>query len=223
MDFMKWISSLDEFLYEVMSWLVFFPVTLWRTLSRPLAMMDYADRQLALPERDQYAAALSPPLFLALALLLAHGVSVAFGQSDAIVESRRGLAGVVNDDVSALILRMVLFAGFPLFAAVRLIRRRGVPLDRPSLRLPFYAQCYPAAVFALGLSLSVDVATLHGPRSAIAAALLAVCSLLYYAVLETRWFARSLAIGHARAALDVAFTFAQALALFAVMGFLFTR
>lgn len=32
MDFMKWLNSLDELLYEVMSWLVFFPLTLWRAL-----------------------------------------------------------------------------------------------------------------------------------------------------------------------------------------------
>ena len=29
MDLMKWLSSLDEFLYEVMSWLPFFPLTLY--------------------------------------------------------------------------------------------------------------------------------------------------------------------------------------------------
>lgn len=61
---MKWLNSLDELLYGVMSWLVFYPLTLWRSLVRPLATMDYADRQLSLPEAEQYADALSPPLFL---------------------------------------------------------------------------------------------------------------------------------------------------------------
>lgn len=46
MYFMKWLSSLDELLYEVISWLVFYPLTLWRTCTRPLGMMDYADAQL---------------------------------------------------------------------------------------------------------------------------------------------------------------------------------
>ena len=68
---MKWINSLDELLYEVMSWLLFFPLTLWRSIVHPFAMMDYADDQLALPDDQQYGAALSPPLFLAIALLMA--------------------------------------------------------------------------------------------------------------------------------------------------------
>lgn len=61
MDFMKWLNSLDELLYEVMSWLVFYPLTLWRTLLQPIGMMKYADRQLDLPEAEQYTDALSPP------------------------------------------------------------------------------------------------------------------------------------------------------------------
>ena len=36
MDFMKIIESLDEALYTVMGWLVFYPLTLWRALVRPL-------------------------------------------------------------------------------------------------------------------------------------------------------------------------------------------
>lgn len=58
---MKWLNSLDELLYEVMSWLVFYPLTLWRTLLQPIGMMKYADRQLDLPEAEQYTDALSPP------------------------------------------------------------------------------------------------------------------------------------------------------------------
>ena len=43
MNFFNLLQSLDELLYEVMSWLVFYPITLWRTLVRPLKMMDYSD------------------------------------------------------------------------------------------------------------------------------------------------------------------------------------
>lgn len=121
---MKWLNSLDELLFEVMSWLIFFPLTLWRTIVRPLDMMAYADEQLALVEEDQYAAAVSPPLFLALALLLAHGASTALGQADAIIANRHGLAGLVDDQTSALLLRLVMFAIFPLVMSVRLLRRR---------------------------------------------------------------------------------------------------
>ncbi len=36
MNFFNLLQSLDELLYEVMSWLVFYPITLWRTLVHPL-------------------------------------------------------------------------------------------------------------------------------------------------------------------------------------------
>ena len=47
MHFMQLLKSLDELLYEVMSWLVFFPLTLWRTLTQPITMMEYAESQAA--------------------------------------------------------------------------------------------------------------------------------------------------------------------------------
>ena len=188
MDFMKWLSSLDELLYEVMSWLVFYPLTLWRTVIRPLAMMAYADRQLALPEADQYADAISPPLFLALTLALTHGFAEALGERDAIVASHRGLAGLVSDDSSALVLRLVVFAIFPLVMSVRTVRGRGVPLNRATLRMPFYAQCYPAAVFAMGLSGGTAIATSHWPHGATIGTAIALAAMLYYLVVETLWF-----------------------------------
>lgn len=75
-----------------------------------------------------------------------------------------GLADRVDDDASALVPRMVVFAGFPLFAAVRLVRRQGLPLDRNSLRLPFYAQCHPIALFALDLNIGFSIARFFDPR-----------------------------------------------------------
>jgi hypothetical protein len=223
MDFMKWISSLDELLYEVMSWLLFFPLTLWRTLTRPLGMMDYADSQLALPDDEQYGAALSPPLFLALALLIAHGVSAALGQADAIVADRHGLAGLVDDDASALVLRLVVFASFPLLASARLLRRLRVPFDRTSLRLPFYAQCYPVALFALGFSVGLTLVSVGPHPAAVGGAVLICASFLYYAVVETRWFAARLATGLLRGCGAMLLTLIEAFALMLFVGFLFTR
>ena len=186
---MKWLSSFDELLYEVISWLVFFPLTLWRVCRRPMAMMDYADRQLRLPEPEQYADALSPPLFLALSLGLAHLCATAFGEADQLVANRHGLAGLIIDDTSALVLRMVVFALFPLMMAVRFVRSRGLVLDRKTLRLPFYAHCYPASVFALGRSLGTNLARLPDWRLRMGGLVVVLAALAYYAIVETRWFA----------------------------------
>jgi hypothetical protein len=223
MDFMKWISSLDELLYEVTSWLLFFPLMLWRSFVHPLATMDYAEQQLALPEDEQYKAALTPPLFLALALLLAHGVSAALGQTDEIVASRHGMATLINDDTSALVLRLVVFGAFPIFAAARFVRRSGLPLDRATLRIPFYAQCCPTAILALGLGLGSDLLELSWRPGILGGALLMVASILYYVVIETRWFAAKLVIGPVRAFGVVMLGLLEGTALLVVVGYLLAR
>ncbi|MGV1794257.1 MULTISPECIES: hypothetical protein [unclassified Rhizobium] len=40
---MKMPKSLEELLNELVSWLLFYPITMWRSVSRPLNMMRYAD------------------------------------------------------------------------------------------------------------------------------------------------------------------------------------
>ena len=188
MDFMKWLNSLDELLYEVVGWIIFFPFTLWRSVSRPVTMMTTAEVQLTLPPDQQFQASLRPPLFLALSLLCTHGLTVALGEPDRIVANRHGLAAMVSDDNSALILRVVVFAVFPLMMSARFVRRAKLPFDRITLRGPFYAQCYPTSAFALGLSASFALSEVAQPTLKIAAALLGVTAVIYYIVAQTRWF-----------------------------------
>ena len=223
MDFMKWLNSLDELLYEVMSWLLFFPITLWRAAIHPIATMAEIDRQAALPDDQQYAAVLSPPLFLALALLLGHSVATVLGQTDQIIANHHGLADLVNDNASALVLRVVIFAAFPLFLAARLVRHRRIPLDRSSLRQPFYEQCYPAAVFALGTSIGSALVLDDHPIARTAGHVLVVLSIAAFWLVETRWFARVLGVGHLRAAGNVAIGLVEGLLFLIAVGFLFTR
>jgi hypothetical protein len=223
MDFMKWLNSLDELLYEVMSWLVFWPLTLWRTLTRPLAMMDYADAQLELPQEAQYRAALSPPVFLALGLVLSHGVAAALGQADQLVASRHGLGAMITDETSALLLRLVVFAAFPLVMAIRLIRRKGVPVDRDTLRLPFYAQCYPAGAFALFFTLGGTLDQQPWPIAHSIGPALVGSAFLYLLVVETMWFRRRLALGYGAALGNAALGIVQAFLLLLLVGFLVTR
>lgn len=220
---MKWLNSLDELLYEVMSWLLFFPITLWRATVRPLTLMAEVDRQQALPDEEQYATLISPPLFLALALLLAHAGAMALGETDAIIASKRGLASLINDTTTALVLRIVVFAGFALCFAGRLMRSQGVALSRLTLRLPFYEQCYPVAVFSLGISLGTSFATAPNAALHVAGRALIVASILYFVILETRWFAGRRPCGPLRAIGNVGLAMLEAGALMLVIGFLFTR
>jgi hypothetical protein len=223
MDFMKWLNSLDELLYEVMSWLLFFPLTLRRAIFAPIGIMEDIVREAALPEDEQYAAIVSPPLFLALALLLTHAVATAMGQTDTIIANHHGLAGLVNDNASALVLRMVVFAAFPLFLAARLVRRRRLRLDRSTLQQPFYAQCYPAAVFALGTGIGTSLALYDHPTARIVGQLLAGLSVLNFWLVESRWFAKVLGIGVLRASGHVLIGMLEGAIFLFCIGFLFTR
>lgn len=219
-DFMKWLNSLDELLYEVMSWLIFFPLTLWCAAVRPFWTMAQIELEAELPEDQQYAAVLSPPLFLALALLVGHGVSTALGETDAIIANRHGLAGLINDNASALVVRIIIFAGFPLFLAARLVRSRGAVLDRLALRRPFYEQCYPAAVFALGVTLGTSLAHVANPAIYRGGQLLVLASIAYFVVVETLWFSRQRGTGYLRTFGNVLWGLMQGLALMVLVAVL---
>lgn len=64
MDFMNLLRSAELLLYEVVSWLVFYPLTLLRCIRRPTDMIAYAEQELPRPPEVQFADALSPPIFL---------------------------------------------------------------------------------------------------------------------------------------------------------------
>ena len=187
---MKIIESLDEALYSVMSWLVFYPVTLWRTLVHPQRMMDYADREVSDRPDAQYEDAIRPPLFLFLTLLISHGLEVATAARNPLLSDTHGLAVLVDSDLALLALRMLLFSLFPLMMAVRLLQRQRTQLTHASLRRPFYGQCYTAAPFALLLGIGSLSGSQSFPGAGGVAAVTIGAGVLWYFAAQTRWFAR---------------------------------
>jgi len=201
MNFMQLIQSLDDLLYELMSWLIFFPLTLWRTITRPLEMMAYAGRELReLPEK-QFREALSPPLFLLLALLVSHALELSVnGSTNLILADNRGLARFVDSDTKLLLLRLAIFSIIPLLLATIVARVSKSKLSDETLKAPFYEQCYPAAPFAL----AIGIGTLLLHRDAVAAALgiaIMLAALIAYLAVQIVWFRRQLGCGIFRAGL----------------------
>lgn len=198
MIFMQFLKSLDDLLYEIITWLVFYPVTLWKTIRRPFTMMAYADSELEEGRESRYPDVLSPPIFLLLTLLLSHGLAVALLGENPIVASHKGLAGFINDDTSLLLVRLIFFAVFPLFMSVLLLRRRKQPLTRDSLRLPFYAQCYPTSVFAFLLGLGAIGTQVHASVPALAGLGVIIFAFIWFGTLQTVWFAQALGVSRFR-------------------------
>lgn len=219
---MKWLNSLDELLYEVMSWLLFLPITLWRATMHPIATMKEIERQASLPDELQYSRLISPPLFLTLGLLIAHGVGLALRQTDALVARRSGLAGLIHDDASALIVRVIIFASFALFLAARMVRCSGAMLDRQTLRLPFYEQCYPVTVFSLAVTIGTSLHRVPNQVVLTIGSVITGISFINLIAVEVTWFSRVHGLSLVRSGANVSLALLQGtIFLFAVAVFMF--
>jgi hypothetical protein len=199
MNFMQFLKSLDDLLYEIMTWAVFYPVTMWRTLRHPWTMMEYADSELEDSAEQQFTDTLSPPLFLLLSLLLSHTIELTVLGQSPLVASRDGLASLVTDNTSLLFMRLVVFSSFPLIMGARMVRKQKMALTRDTLKQPFYSQCYLAAPFALLIGLGAIGIQLPWTGMRLAGLALMVVALLWYGGLQSRWFARKLDVSPLRA------------------------
>jgi len=191
MVFLTFLKTVDELVYELMSWLIFYPLTLWRSITRPLTMMAYADTELSDDDQGRYAEALSPPLFLLISLLLSHGFELALIGQSSVVRNTHGLAGLVHDDSSLILLRLLLFSLIPMIMATLFVRARRAPVTRETLQGPFYSQCYAVAPFSLGLNLGTQLAEQPERWLQLAGGTLVTGAFLFILITEIRWFAQS--------------------------------
>ncbi len=208
MDFMKVLKSLEELLYELVSWLVFYPLTLGRAVTSPLSMMRYADLELADRLEDQYDDVISPPLFLLITLLLAQAVSTLMPKGAAETAAE---AALTQSDTNLLLARGVIFGIFPLAMAVTLLVSKGIRITRNTLRPPFFSQCYVAAPFAFLLGLAIDLLLVPGGDSQTAGLAALFGALLWYGQAQVRWFRLDLGVGLMKATGLFAFAFTIAL------------
>lgn len=214
MDFMRLLKSIEELLYELASWLIFYPMTMWRTLRRPQAMMHYADVELADDVAEQYTDTLSPPLFLLITLLIAHGFELALVRQ----EMPWAPPSILASDSNLLMFRAVAFSIFPLLMALALLRHRGIRIDRNTLRPPFYSQCYVAAPFALLASAGGVLTRIDSTETRLAGLALFGLATLWYLTVETRWFAKHLNLSLSRAAFKVTVTAFEGLVAMLLAG-----
>lgn len=152
MNAMKILQSVEELLYEVMSWLLFYPRTLLMTLRHPLRTMRYSDREQQDKPEKQYLEPLSPPLFLVLSILAAHGLELLFGVP--LTDEPNPVSRFVTaNDQNLLAFRALMFSLHPLVFAWAFLKLSGRKIDRESLRTPFFAQCYLAGATSILISL----------------------------------------------------------------------
>ena len=209
MPFLVFLKSFEVFLYEIMSWIVFYPRTLWRATLHPLRMMDRTEGDLKLEPGEQFKDILSPPIFLLITVVAANGIEVAVVGNSKLIDDGIGLAAMITDNTSLIFFRLVAFATVPVIAGAFALAVLGRPLDRVTLQPVFYAQCFATTPIILLCSIAETVSRLTQRTADVAAVALLIAAAGLYLGVETAWFARETKSGRARGALYAVILFAM--------------
>ena len=215
MDFMKLLKSLEEVLYELISWVIFYPLTLWRIIRRPMATLAYAERELQQDDAKQYDDAVSPPILLLISLGMLHVT-----ENLIVPASAPAMGGLLADDRNLLAFRAVLFSFFPFVFGLIQLKTRGARITRATFKPVFYSQCYAAVPFVISISLGVSLAAYHSQTAlgAIAATIILGAGLCWYATTASRWLALGAHIPLVRAVLITIATLLCAIPFFIAIG-----
>ena len=198
MNALTLLRSVEELLYEVVSWLVFYPKTLWMTLSRPLRTLAYSDREQHDKPDQQYLDTLSPPLFLVLSILLAHGIELAAGLH--IDQSRTAIGRMVtSNDQTLLSVRALMFSLYTVTYAVLFLLLGRKRIDRETVRPPFFAQCFLSGALAILTSVGTTGVRYPSEAATLAGLVLILATMVWFLWVQTRWLARIEGVGRAAA------------------------
>ncbi len=213
MDFMRLLKSIEELIYELVTWLLFYPLTLWRIVRHPMAMLAYAERELTDKEQGQYDDALGPPLMLLLTLVLLHVVELTLTRP-------ASLPGFLADDRNALLFRAISFSILPLVFALTSMRGKATRINRSTLKPAFYSQSYATIPFILMVSLGLQVLQGQGGTSiGMGAGLVAMAAgFLWFVAVQTAWLARRLGMAKTRAFLLAVGTLLVSLGLISLVA-----
>ena len=190
MPFILFLKSFESLLFEIMSWLVFYPRSIWRSVRHPQQMMKRAECELALPAVEQFRDVISPPIFLLLTVIAANGIEVAVVGHNPLIDNGIGLAGMISDNTSLILFRLITFASLPIIAAVFALATLGRPVDRDTLQPLFYAQCLVTTPVVLACSIAETLTRLPATAANVPAALLFACAGGFYVAVEASWFSR---------------------------------
>jgi hypothetical protein len=210
--FLLFLKSFEVLLYELMSWLVFYPRTLWRAMRHPLRMMERTERELKLAPAEQFRDVVSPPIFLLITVVASNGFEVALVGNNALIDNGIGLASLITDNTSLILFRLIAFASVPMLAGVFALVAMRRPVDRDTLQPLFYAQCFATTPVVLLCSIAETITRLPQPSANIPAAFFFLAAALFYIGVEASWFRRE-----ARQGLPVSVAWAAAALVMSAM------
>jgi hypothetical protein len=187
--FLIFLKSFEVLLYEIMSWIVFYPRTLWRSVRHPLILMERTDDELKLAPAEQFRDVVSPPIFLLLTVVAANGIEVAVVGNNPLIDAGIGLASMITDNTSLILFRLVVFAILPVISGVFALAAMRRPVDRDTLQPVFYGQCFVTTPVVLLFSIGETLTRLPQREANLPAGLLFVLAAVFYVAVEAAWFA----------------------------------
>jgi hypothetical protein len=187
--FLIFLKSFEVLLYEIMSWMIFYPRTLWRSVRHPLKMMERADVELKLPPEKQFRDVISPPIFLLLTVVAVNGIEVAVVGNNPLIDDGVGLASLITDNTSLILFRLIAFALMPIISGVFALAAMRRPVDRDTLQPFFYGQCFLTTPVVLLFSIAETLTRLPETSANIPAAALFAAATSFYIAVEAAWFA----------------------------------
>jgi hypothetical protein len=152
MDFSAVVKQIEQFIFELLMWVIFYPYTLVRILLRPTPMLRYVSREIAADPDTAFGSAIRPPLFLFLCIAIGSIIApIAPEQAKALASTEAGRF-LTASWVNLLAFRTLGYSVFALAGALIFDLITPGEVTRNSLKLPFYQQCYVCGPFALGFS-----------------------------------------------------------------------
>jgi hypothetical protein len=217
LDFLKLLRSVEDLLFEVLTWIIYYPRTLWMVMRHPLQMIDYSDHEQSDDEQEQYTDTMSPPLLLLLTLVIGHVLEVTTRSLH--IKAGNDMARmIVTSDQNLIALRAFLFGLLPLFAAQNYVKHKHLPLERKHLRAPFFGECYVAAIFALLVIVTTGVAAIFPMVKSLLIPLGVVGATAWFLTIETLQMRRALGFSTLAALTRAAWILAKALLLTVLVG-----
>jgi len=151
MDLIRLMRSLEEFLYELVGWLVFYPRTFWKILWHPGEIARYTRSELAKPLEGRFQETISPVLMLILTVAIGHALELALRVALPPTTSPVGRI-LFGSEEGVMLTRSAVACIYALGAAIGTLRRQRIRITRETLREPFSIHAFLACPFVLVLA-----------------------------------------------------------------------
>lgn len=139
MDILKIIQSLQDFMYELVVWVLLLPKTIFNAIIRPGWMVDYVNREWNKTADERFDEFLSPALFLLVVAVIPNTLFNWMGKE---ILTSDIAAQLTEDNLVASTLSVLVCLLVYLFWLQLLSKQ---PVRRSTLKRLFYIQCYVVA------------------------------------------------------------------------------